>query len=177
MAEYLIQDSTLTDIADAIRAKTGGSSAMTPAEMVTEIAAIPSGGGGVLQADNWQVYVGTVTQVSQGAYVNINIGVTGTLIHFVSFIIGDVSELPEFPEGVTSQIIGHTYRNGGTALPGSTVANVSMIYKNDGTTGNFVTGATATLNSNGVLSFGNKRGSQALPNVTFKYVAVIEVSA
>lgn len=45
MTEYLIQDTTLDAIADAINAKTGGSSAMTPAEMVTEIAAIPSGGG------------------------------------------------------------------------------------------------------------------------------------
>jgi len=43
MAEYLIQDSTLEDIADAIRAKTGGSSAMTPAEMVTEIGTIQTG--------------------------------------------------------------------------------------------------------------------------------------
>ncbi len=46
MAEYLIQDTTLDAIADAINAKTGGSSAMTPAEMATEIAAIPTGGGG-----------------------------------------------------------------------------------------------------------------------------------
>jgi len=45
MAEYLIQSETLDDIADAINAKTGGSSAMTPAEMVTEIGNIPSGGG------------------------------------------------------------------------------------------------------------------------------------
>lgn len=45
MAEYLIQSETLDDIVDAINAKTGGSSAMTPAQMVTAIAAIPSGGG------------------------------------------------------------------------------------------------------------------------------------
>ena len=45
MAEYLIQGTTLDAIADAINAKTGGASAMTPAEMVTEIASIPSGGG------------------------------------------------------------------------------------------------------------------------------------
>jgi len=45
MAEYLIQDTTLDAIADAINAKTGGSSAMTPAEMATNIAAIPTGGG------------------------------------------------------------------------------------------------------------------------------------
>ena len=40
MAEYLIQDTTLDAIADAINAKTGGTSAMTPAEMVTEIGSI-----------------------------------------------------------------------------------------------------------------------------------------
>lgn len=52
MAEYLIQDATLTGIADAIRAKTGGSAAMTPAQMATEIGSIRTGGGGkVLLAD------------------------------------------------------------------------------------------------------------------------------
>jgi len=45
MAEYLIQDTTLDAIADAINAKTGGSSAMTPAEMVTAIGTISGGGG------------------------------------------------------------------------------------------------------------------------------------
>ena len=44
MAEYLIQDTTLDAIADAINAKTGGSSAMTPAEMVTAIGSISGGG-------------------------------------------------------------------------------------------------------------------------------------
>ena len=48
MAEYLIQDTTLDAIADAINAKTGGSSAMTPAEMATAIGSI-SGGGGELK--------------------------------------------------------------------------------------------------------------------------------
>lgn len=49
MAEYLIQDTTLDAIADAINAKTGGSSAMTPAEMVTAIGTISGGGGYTLQ--------------------------------------------------------------------------------------------------------------------------------
>lgn len=44
MAEYLIQDTTLDAIADAINAKTGGSSAMTPAQMVTAIGTISGGG-------------------------------------------------------------------------------------------------------------------------------------
>lgn len=45
MAEYKIQDTTLDAIADAINVKTGGSSAMTPAEMVTAIGSISGGGG------------------------------------------------------------------------------------------------------------------------------------
>lgn len=52
MAEYLIQSETLDDIADAINAKTGGSSAMTPAEMVEAIGSIETGGGDV--ADSLQ---------------------------------------------------------------------------------------------------------------------------
>lgn len=43
MADYLIQDTTLDAIADAINAKTGGTAAMTPAEMVTEIGSIQTG--------------------------------------------------------------------------------------------------------------------------------------
>ena len=40
MSEYLIQDTSLTAIANAIRAKTGGAANLTPAQMVTEIAGI-----------------------------------------------------------------------------------------------------------------------------------------
>ena len=46
MADYLIHDSTLEDIADAIRSKTGGSSLIAPEDMPTEIASISGGGGG-----------------------------------------------------------------------------------------------------------------------------------
>ena len=41
----VVLDSTLTDIADAIRSKTGGSATMTPSQMPAQIASIPSGGG------------------------------------------------------------------------------------------------------------------------------------
>lgn len=45
MADYLIHDSTLEDIADAIRSKTGGSALINPEDMPTEIASISGGGG------------------------------------------------------------------------------------------------------------------------------------
>ena len=45
MAEYLIYDTDLTKIADAIRAKDGSTGTMTLAEMPGRIAAIKTGGG------------------------------------------------------------------------------------------------------------------------------------
>lgn len=59
MADYLIQDSTLDAIVEAINQKAGTQVAMTPAEMVTAIASIPGGGGGFTkigeytQAEDW----------------------------------------------------------------------------------------------------------------------------
>lgn len=45
MAKVFIEESTLTSIGDAIRAKTGDSKKMSPASMVTAIAGITTGGG------------------------------------------------------------------------------------------------------------------------------------
>ena len=45
MAEYLINDTDLIKIADAIRAKDGSTGTMTLAEMPGRIAAIKTGGG------------------------------------------------------------------------------------------------------------------------------------
>ena len=46
MADYLIKDTTLTNIADAIRAKKSSTDTYTPAEMATAISSIETGGGG-----------------------------------------------------------------------------------------------------------------------------------
>lgn len=43
MASYLIQGSTLTDIADAIRDRTGSAEGLSPLDMPAAIAAIPAG--------------------------------------------------------------------------------------------------------------------------------------
>lgn len=45
MSTMLIQSETLEDIADAIREKTSSLDSMTPLEMPTNIASIPTGGG------------------------------------------------------------------------------------------------------------------------------------
>lgn len=50
-------DSDLTSVADAIRAKSGGSSQLAfPAGFVSEIQAIPSGGGGTFEVDEVREY-------------------------------------------------------------------------------------------------------------------------
>lgn len=79
MGTKIIQDGTLTDIADAIRAKTGKSATMTPLEMPTEIASIETGGGGSLPSIISKIDGGSFTPSSdtQGtAYaISHNLGV------------------------------------------------------------------------------------------------------
>lgn len=51
MSKGLVTDQYLTDIADAIRSKLGGSDTYTPAEMAAAISSISSGGGSVTVTD------------------------------------------------------------------------------------------------------------------------------
>ena len=51
MSNYIIQSETLTNIANAIRAKTGNSGTLTPSQMATEISNISSGGGSITGID------------------------------------------------------------------------------------------------------------------------------
>ena len=78
MADYLIHDSTLEDIADAIRAKTGGSSLIEPEDMPTEIASI-SGGGGTSITD------GIVVHSRDGDGFATSVTFYGTVIHDKQF--------------------------------------------------------------------------------------------
>lgn len=74
MSTYLIQDSTLTGIANAIRAKTGGSAAMTPAQMATEIGSI-SGGSSITVEPLTVTQNGTTTAPSGKAYSPVTVNV------------------------------------------------------------------------------------------------------
>lgn len=67
MAVYTIQDTTLTDIAGAIREKTGKTDLIAPGDMPAEIASITTGGGGevepiVLTGNCERACVGTLAQ-------------------------------------------------------------------------------------------------------------------
>ena len=63
MSEYLIQDSTLTDIADAIRAKDGSSAPILTEDMADAIAAIPTGGGEAYELHSVQITLSASTPI------------------------------------------------------------------------------------------------------------------
>ena len=69
MAEYLIQDTTLTGIADAIRGKTGGTDPVPVSDMATQIEGIQAGGGGedVLNALIYR----SITEISSSSVTSI----------------------------------------------------------------------------------------------------------
>lgn len=71
MAYYLIQEESLENIGNAIRAKTDSIAKMSPAQMAAAIASIPSSGGGSTNPTNFiseQVHIDTTTQ---GAFVTL----------------------------------------------------------------------------------------------------------
>ena len=69
MAEYLIQDTTLTGIANAIREKTGGTDPVAVSDMAAQIEGIQAGGGGddVLDA----LIDRSITEISSSSVTSI----------------------------------------------------------------------------------------------------------
>lgn len=84
MPTYFVQGSTMDAIADAINAKTGGSSAMTPAQMVTAIGTISGGGSGLSLLAS-----GSFTLASQGAAVSIPVSFSGNPVNVFVIYRGD----------------------------------------------------------------------------------------
>lgn len=73
MSEYIILGDTLTDIGDAIRAKTGGNSPLTPIQMPAEIAGIPTN----ISYTN-RLLDSTVDKGTGGVIKTIDVAITGT---------------------------------------------------------------------------------------------------
>ena len=67
MPNYMIEGQTLTDIADAIRAKTGSSDPITGANMASEIENIPSGGDESYSNELWKSVLSDLTTVYTGS--------------------------------------------------------------------------------------------------------------
>ena len=93
MAEYLIQDSTLTGIADAIRAKEGTSAGIPVTSLAQRIAALPSGGDGGGGDGSLETVSATITIYGNGSVVTvIYTGANGTVTQ--SGIDGEVTITP-----------------------------------------------------------------------------------
>lgn len=68
MANYVVSDTSLTAVADAIRTKGGTSANLTfPTEFVSAINAIPTGGG------DYEIAAGTVTPTSSVSSVTVSV--------------------------------------------------------------------------------------------------------
>ena len=117
MSKALITESLLTDIADAIRAKTGGTASMTPAEMVPAIGSI-SGGG---------------TPEAEEKDVNF-IDYDGKILY--SYTAAEASELRELPEnpehtGLTAQGWNYTLAEMKAAVAAHGACVVGQTYITD----------------------------------------------
>ena len=88
MADYLIKDTTLTNIADAIRAKKSSTDTYTPAEMATAISSIETGGGGGPTADDL-TFTGDLTKFNYYGRMSKLIKKYGSLMSFNS--VNDLS--------------------------------------------------------------------------------------
>ena len=158
MDEYLIQGSTLTDIADAIRDKTGDDALMTPAEMVEAIEAIQTGGG-TLRTTH---YHGTLSYSNQAVY-NPVIPVTDILSTDIVLVIMKLKRTGTVTDGVTTW-------NDELVVPsafGSTGVRLAVIYRaginfgsvrikgTNGTTQNELYVVNPTMRSVYANSYGN----------------------
>lgn len=82
MSEYLIQQETLTGLADAIREKTGGSEQLTPEAMIAAIAGL----GGGLPDTIAAIDGGTITptsNINNYYWMNHNLGVVPDFFYIV----------------------------------------------------------------------------------------------
>lgn len=178
-------DSDLTSVANAIRAKSGGSSQLAfPSGFVSEIQAIPSGGADIA---DWRVVSGTVTTTAISKNIKFNVGITGTnrLINCIGFYAGDITDLPpasDYSETYIEQTCGwystgnNYVRNGYSNQwsPGQAIFR----RKDDGTDGFYQGGTTISLATTGVVTVSNTKTETAfMPGVTFYWMCIVGVNA
>lgn len=92
--EYLIQDSTLTSIANSIRAKTGSSAQIAVKNMVAQIDSIQTGGGGTAALD--ELISGATTEILGSNAVQIRASAFNGLTSLVTAEFLSVRIISEF---------------------------------------------------------------------------------
>ena len=169
MSDYLIQSSTLEDIADAIRSKTGGSALINPEDIADAIDSIQTGGAKIergsftLQSDqashSWAHSLGaqpTIVFVYPSSLSGISKGQLGGVVCYgSSFFVG--TPLQQIAENsvVPPQKTGFYYSSRVLSEP---VGRDSAWY----------VGATDTS-----ISFGGSAAQPIPANVTFNWGAIL----
>lgn len=92
--EYLIQDSTLTSIANSIRAKTGSSAQIAVKNMAAQIDSIQTGGGGTAALD--ELISGATTEILGSNAVQIRASAFNGLTSLVTAEFLSVRIISEF---------------------------------------------------------------------------------
>ena len=156
MSDYLIQGETLTAIGDAIRAKTGNTAQLTPAQMATEIAGIQTSSG-----DD-----GSFKAVIEGTAVNPTL--PSDLTKIGDYVFGGCPNLSftSLPAGITS--IGNSaFRGCANLALASLPAGVTSIGPGAffGCTNLVLTSLPAGITSIDNLAFAQCTG---LTTITFK---------
>ena len=109
MNTYLIQDTTLSSIADAIRLKAGTSSAFSPAQMVSEIENLPTGGGDI---DAF------IERTISGSYENSTVSIVGGYVFYNCSALTSIS-LP-LATSIGSSAFGRCTALTSVSLPSAT---------------------------------------------------------
>ena len=129
MADYLIQESTLDAIVRAINDKAGTQVAMTPAQMVSAITEIPTGGGGSqITKDEWTL-ASDFNSTTQGFYYSTycDRAFNGMqLYHFSNNTASDFTAIIAFIDNAAagSSMCAYKYTHGGNTLISGTSAGL-----------------------------------------------------
>lgn len=108
MSTYKIQGSTLTDIADAIRRKTGGHNMITVSSMPSAIDSIPTGGS-TDPLPQPQIAMLCDTQTTASSSKNITLNGNISNFPFICVVMGDDTRTQSFMVSVNMLTMGNRY--------------------------------------------------------------------
>lgn len=171
MADYIIQDTTLTGIAEAIRSKTGGTDPIKVSDMAAQIAGIMTGGGDktpVMKSGSFKPTTGVVTvQHNLGVIPDIAIVIIQATVGNSKFI-GSVGYSQAMVDALGGGYICPAYYTAATGTGGANISTDIGIEQSNsrGNTYGNIRAATETT----FVVGGDEMGCQT--NVTYRYIVI-----